>query len=263
MNKLSVITICFNEVETIEKTLQSVFEQQFNDYEYIVIDGGSTDGTVDIIKKYSDNITRIISEPDLGIANAHNKGIQLSQGEYLCFLNGGDYLCNNYIFQRIFSDELKADIIYGDIIFILKNGLKYRKKSPKSIKKNYMLIDCIPHPGTLIRKKLFNRIGNFDESYKIAADYDFFLRAIFDYKCNLKYMPFPFVVFNLQGISSLPIEKNNSNNERKKAQEKYLYQSHSTIFFLLKPFYIFFGKKLRYLYYFIMSQLSKSFLKES
>ena len=111
---LTIITVCFNIKDEIERTCQSIVNQTWQNFEWIVIDGGSTDGTVDILKKYSDRINILVSEPDKGIYNAMNKGIKLSHGEWLNFMNGGDRFTSNDVLKEVFSGkEYSADVLYG------------------------------------------------------------------------------------------------------------------------------------------------------
>jgi glycosyltransferase involved in cell wall biosynthesis len=249
---LSIITICKNESESIERTILSVIGQTFTDFEYIVIDGGSTDGTKEIIEKYKDKIDKFISEPDKGIFNAMNKGISLSNSEYVCFLNGGDYFAENNILERIFENKTDSDIIFGDLIFSLKSGRKYTKKSPDKISQYYMMSDSIPHPGTLIKRELFDEIGFYDENYKFTSDYEFFLRAIFKFNMSYSHLKFPLAVFNLKGVSSILEKTKEVKAEREKAQNMYLSNKCIMIFKLFKPFFLV-VRKLKYLSFYFQN----------
>jgi glycosyltransferase involved in cell wall biosynthesis len=261
MKNLSVITICLNERNTIAQTLESVINQSCRDFEYIVIDGGSTDGTLEIIKKYESDIDVLVSEPDQGIFNAQNKGIAIAGGSYITLLNSGDYYCNNKIIERIFENNLTADIIYGDIIIKMNSGLKYRKKSPTKPTEMFFMYDCLPHPGTLFNANMFDEIGGLDESFPGTADYEFFLRSLFSKGRSAQYLPFPIAVFNLSGFSSIHEKTEKVQSERKRAQELHLDPRTLKFFTLFRPFHILFQKKFRYLYYLIMSNLSDSFMK--
>jgi glycosyltransferase involved in cell wall biosynthesis len=254
--KLSIITICKNEAESIESTILSIISQTFTDFEYIVIDGSSKDGTKEIIEKYKDKINKFISEPDSGIFNAMNKGINLSNGEYLCFLNGGDYFADKTVLEKIFEKRPDSDIIYGDLIFILKSGRKYTKKCPDKISEYYIMSDSIPHPGTLIKRKLFDEIGLYNENYKYTSDYEFFLRAIFKFNKSYSRMKFPFAVFNLKGVSSILEKTKEVKAERMMAQDLYLSKNSILIFKLFKPFFLF-VRKLKYLSFYLRSQKSE------
>ena len=187
--KLSIITVCKNSEYSIERTIESVINQTFTDYEYIIIDGASTDRTLEIIKKYSDKTNKLISEPDNGIYDAMNKGVKMSEGEYLLFLNAGDYFVNKDVLMKVFSMNPGEDIVYGDTLIIFKNKL-IRKPASKKIFYFFMFFDTIPHQNVFIRRSVFDVVGMHDINYKIAGDYDFFLRAFFHHQIKTGYFPF-------------------------------------------------------------------------
>ena len=150
--KLSIITINYNNTRGLEKTLSSVWnDQTYSNFEHIVIDGGSTDGSVDVIKKYADKLTYWVSEPDKGIYNAMNKGILKAKGEYLLFLNSGDYLCNEAL-SEIFSENFSEDIVYGNFTLLCKNGEKKIKTFSEQVDYNLLYLESIGHQSTLIKR---------------------------------------------------------------------------------------------------------------
>ncbi len=206
MPKLSIITINLNNKEGLEKTIASVVNQTYQDFEYLIIDGGSTDGSVDVIKKYENHIHDWVSEKDTGIYNAMNKGIRKAKGEYLLFLNSGDYLYEKEVLQKFFSENPQEDIVYGDIVleFSELNSHKTIKLKEKSIKKTLFWSKSLPHPCSFIKKELFLKIGLYNESFKIVSDCEFFVKAIFKKKASYKRIPLKISVFNNQGISSNP-----------------------------------------------------------
>lgn len=175
-NKISIITVCFNAVNSIEHTIQSVISQNFKNYEFIIIDGNSTDGTVDIIKQYNSHLSYCISESDNGIADAMNKGIAQANGEYLLFLHADDYLFSKDALLKA-SKLLTTghDIIAFNIQLKTKHGLYTKSSRLFSILTNFKT--NIWHQGALCKRALFNTLGGFDTDFKIAMDYDFFLRA--------------------------------------------------------------------------------------
>jgi len=258
--KLSIITVCKNAELTIEKTISSVLNQTFTDYEYIIVDGASTDKTMEVVERYSAQISKIISEPDNGIYQAMNKGISLSEGEYLMFLNSGDYLVNSKLLNKLFDLNLKEDIVYGDTIVKLRNRLLIRKNSPRNVTKRYMFYDTIPHPAAIIKKKLFIQYGNYDVNFLLAADFEFFLRALFKYKCTKSHLNFPLCVFNLDGISSDSKNKKKNHNERNEALKLHLTKSEFNTLSFFKPLFLIFFKYLRYAYYILMSRFYKKYL---
>ena len=177
--KLSIITVNLNNKVGLQKTIDSVISQTFKDFEWIVIDGGSTDGSKELIEKYSNYISYWVSEPDKGIYNAMNKGIKHSNGEYLLFLNSGDILHTNSIIDFILSDQLTEDIIIFDIL-LQGNGKKIKKDlsllSSLSVV-SFLLYSTFPHQSTLIKKKLFKECGMYNLDYRIVADWVLFFEA--------------------------------------------------------------------------------------
>ena len=159
MKNLSIITINLNNADGLERTIESVLNQTYNDYEYIIIDGASNDKSVEIIKKYSHRVTHWISEKDSGIYNAMNKGIKLANGKYCQFLNSGDLLFDNNTLSNIFKSSHNDDIIYGNIMFNYMNGITLLAKMPRVITLKNMIRSTIWHPGSFIKRSLFNNTG--------------------------------------------------------------------------------------------------------
>ena len=209
---LSIITVCLNEVTTIENTLKSVAGQSFQGFEWTIIDGGSSDGTLEIINNYRTRINYLISEKDSGTYNAMNKGIRLSKVEYLLFLNGGDQLISSDILEKVFSSRQYHQILYGNLAYSKNNKIEniFIPESPISRKSLYHR--TLPHPATFIRRELFLKYGLYDESYKIAADYNFFLKVVLKKKVKPQYLPVTVSVFDSEGISTL--------NEKLRLSEK-------------------------------------------
>jgi glycosyltransferase involved in cell wall biosynthesis len=202
--KISIITINFNNKDGLEKTIKSIVDQNFTDYEYIIIDGGSTDGSVDVIKQYADKINYWISEPDKGIYNAMNKGILQAKGEYCLFLNSGDWLAEKNVLEQA-CPYLKEsiDIISGNLYLCnpIKKEMKLWDDNIVPDLK-YFIISTLPHPSTFIRTALFKEIGLYNENYKIASDFDFFIKALIISKKTFQKTSIRISVFNMDGISS-------------------------------------------------------------
>lgn len=206
--KLSIITICYNSEAFIEKTIQSVLVQTFTDYEFIIIDGLSTDTTIDIINKYKDKIDIIVSEKDSGIYNAQNKGIQRASGEYLFFLNSGDYFFEIDTLEKIFKNSENQSIVYGDIVnnwghsdnLWNQTGFKFRAY-PELIDLEYWKNDFLCHQVVFLKKELFTKYGTFDESYKYAADHDFFYRVWFQSDVTKLHLPIIVTMYEMSGVS--------------------------------------------------------------
>lgn len=203
--RLSIITINYNNALELEKTIKSVIAQSYKDFEYIVIDGGSTDGSKEIIESYSDKINYWVSEPDSGIYNAMNKGICQAQGEYLHFLNSGDIYANNNVLTNIFENkEYEAPILRG--IQICKNGthqFRWYNHGAEDINLYHLYVDTLRHQATFIKKSLFKKYGLYDEKYRIASDWRFFVQVILGGESTL-YLDIDIVIFDMTGISNDP-----------------------------------------------------------
>lgn len=203
--KLSVITINFNNAAGLEKTVESIVSHRSEDMEYLVIDGGSTDGSVDILKKNEDKINYWISEPDSGIYNAMNKGIMQAKGEYILFINSGDVIRRDADIKTIISLLGGEDIVYFDLeIADSIAGSSYIKKYPDHPDFKYFMEDTLPHTASFIRKKLLQEYGYYSESMKIAADWAFFTDSICLNNCSYKHVDGCFSTFYIDGISSQP-----------------------------------------------------------
>ncbi|MAY39914.1 MULTISPECIES: glycosyltransferase family 2 protein [Spongiibacter] len=203
MKKISVITINFNNGNELMETIASVAAQNLEYIEYIVIDGGSTDSSVDIINRYSQKIDYWVSEKDRGIYHAMNKGIEKSSGEYLIFLNSGDIFLSPNSLKDLTTPFPEKDLVYGDLL--IENDASSKKKSyPDTLQLSDFYVNSLPHPATLIKKSLFDKIGPYDENLKIAADWKFFLISIFKENASYEHREVLVTKFNLKGISSKP-----------------------------------------------------------
>lgn len=178
--KVSIVTVCFNSVQVIEKAFHSVIGQTYGNIEYIVIDGGSTDGTVDIIKKYNDKISYWVSEPDNGISDAFNKGIARCTGDIIGILNADDrYTTDAVKFAvKAFSENPASGFIFGDALMCdLRGDPSYRWQGDSDYSRTISFdMPSIPHPTVFVRRKVYEEQGGFDLNYKTAMDYEFLLR---------------------------------------------------------------------------------------
>ena len=203
--KITVITVCFNSANTIEATIKSVIEQEFHDLEYIVIDGGSTDSTMSIVNQYSDHIDKCISEPDKGIFDAMNKGIELASGDVIAFLNSDDWYERNAlrIVEDAFTDSY-CDCVCCDNYVMGKDGsIVYYCGGNRSFDSlHYQMIYY--HSAIFCRKDFFEKKENFKLEYKIAADYDWFLRTI-ENGAKVCRISQPVFTFRYGGISSVNV----------------------------------------------------------
>lgn len=213
--KVSIITVCFNAKAHIEKTILSIINQTYNNIEFIIIDGGSTDGTINIIKKYNEYITFWNSEPDKGVYDAMNKGIIHSTGEWINFMNAGDsFYKENTIESFIEKIPKGTDIAYGDTMINLSIGNFLEKPKPLNKINEGMIFG---HQATFIRSKI-HKSNLFDLTYKLSADYNFFYTA---YKRNYTFSYIPIIVANYEGENGLS-SKNHflSRKENAKIQGK-------------------------------------------
>ena len=190
---LSIITVCLNERERIERTCESIVRQTFQDFEWIVLDGVSTDGSLEILQRYRQRMDYFVSEKDRGIYHAMNKGIQQAKGAYLFFLNGGDYFYQTDVLAKVFGTRLEKDVYYGDIML---EELDRHKKRSVDFRHAYRMFTrrTLPHQATFIKRDLFRRYGNYDEAFRIAADLDLFLRVFVSNparkKHSIGYLPY-------------------------------------------------------------------------
>ena len=199
---LTIITICYNIKDEIERTCKSIIDQTWQDFEWIVIDGGSTDGTVDVLKKYADRIDVLISEPDKGIYNAMNKGIKLAHGEWLNFMNGGDCFAANDVLEKVFKNkEYDADILYGNMNFCKKRKTVSQMQYPHQVDKIYFHDGRIGHQAAFIKYNLFEKYGLYNEKYKIASDWEKWI-IFTENNCVFQHLDFIVCNFDIEGISS-------------------------------------------------------------
>jgi glycosyltransferase involved in cell wall biosynthesis len=206
--KITIVTVCFNSVMTIEDTIKSILYQEYKNVELIVIDGGSTDGTLDILRSYSSIIHILVSEPDRGIYDAMNKGINFATGDIIGVLNSDDILFDSHILSDIaieFMNSSDLDIIYGNIVYVRKNDSNriVRTWVSKGYYEKYFEDGNVPpHPSLYIRRSIYINSGNYDTRYTLAADYDFMLRVFKKYAYVSKYLNRTFVKMRLGGASN-------------------------------------------------------------
>ena len=201
--KLSIITINFNNAEGLRKTIESVVSQTFTDYEYIVIDGASTDESVDVIKQYTDKITYWVSEFDKGIYNAMNKGILKAKGEYCLFLNSGDWLVDEDVIKDFCNACFKEDIVSGNI-FLLENekdNILVKAVSLENITYDFFMNNIIYHQSTFIKRSLLMQCGMYSETYKIVSDWEFFIKALIAQNCTYAHFDRNITYFVKGGVS--------------------------------------------------------------
>lgn len=215
---LTIITICRNLRDEIAKTCDSIAGQTWRGFEWIVVDGASTDGTLEILKRYEDRISILLSEKDTGIYNALNKGIRLARGEFILFVNGGDMLCDDGVLANVFDGKsYAADIIYGDH-YPARNGkrLKLWRSPPDSvIDRLYFVYGNLNHNSVFMRRALFERFGEYDESLTIVSDWKKWVECA-EGGCTFQKIDLPISVYDLGGISSECDESTKSRHYRER-----------------------------------------------
>lgn len=217
---LSVITINYNNLSGLRKTVESVLSQTYDDFEYIIVDGASTDGSQDYLREIEKKWNRptnrlhIISEPDTGIYNAMNKGIRMAQGEYLQFLNSGDSLVKPTTLKDVFVLNRTADVVYGNRIDVYDTGKTEARQMPQQITAFFLRNSMISHQASFIRRTLFEKVGMYREDLKYASDWEFYLKAFVQHNATSEYLDKFVVYFDRGGISSNPANREEMIAER-------------------------------------------------
>lgn len=198
--KLSVITVNFNNKEGLNQTAASVVKQSFRDFEWLVVDGGSTDGSLDILQLYSSHLSWCISEPDGGIYEAMNKGLARARGEYVQFLNSGDYYLDSDILEKVFSDPALADVNYGDQWCVFHGAVMEKRHYPDQMDLTFLFRAPLGHQASFIKTSIAHN-HPYRIKYRISADRAFFLE-LFLSGASFRHLPFPVVYFDTDGIGS-------------------------------------------------------------
>lgn len=223
MGKISIITINYNNAAGLKKTIESVLSQDNPDFEYVVIDGNSSDGSQEILNDYRTRVSFALSEKDSGIYNAMNKGIRAAKNEYLLFLNSGDTLLENNTLSKV--EKLiggGVDIYYGHQIFWSNRSNKMEEWSfPETLTFGFFIDNSLPHQATFIKRSLFDSIGLYNENLKIASDWEFFMIAVCLKKATYKHIGMVVSEYDFTGISSNPNSYNLVQSEKKKVYENY------------------------------------------
>ena len=204
---LSIITVSYNSARTIQETIESVLEQDYHFIEYVVIDGGSTDGTLDILERYREKISVIISESDSGIYDAMNKGIQVSTGELVCMLNSDDVYASPSSVRHLVECLItkNTDTVYADLVITdpseANRVLRYYDAStfkPERLRYGWMP----PHPTFIAKRELYEKWGGYSLKYKISADYEMMVRLLYKAKVSYAYLPEVVVKMRSGGVST-------------------------------------------------------------
>jgi len=207
--KVSIVTICYNSGETIRDAIESVIEQDYQNIEYIIVDGKSIDGTLGIVAEYKDNIAKIISEKDKGIYDAMNKGVTAATGDIVGILNSDDLYANKHVISDMVNSIGDADAAYADLVYVTRDDTDHITRAWKAgdykkgmFKKGWMP----PHPTFFVRKECYDRHGLYSLELKSSADYELMLRFIHKHEISVRYHPQTIIKMRLGGQSNVSIK---------------------------------------------------------
>jgi len=208
--KISIITVCYNSATTIETTIQSVKAQTYENIEYIVVDGNSKDETIAIIKKYEGLITKWVSEPDKGLYDAMNKGIEMATGEVIGLINSDDLFCDNQAIEKVmnvFRNNPKLDSVYADLYYVSQKNTDNIVRRWVTGKQQRFKFGWHPaHPTLYIKKDIYNKYGLFNLDFKLAADFEIMLRFLEKYNMSTYYLEDAFVKMRLGGATNQSLQ---------------------------------------------------------
>ena len=213
---ISIIIATWNSAGTIRDTLESLYSQRWKDVEVVVIDGQSTDNTLDIVKEYEarfDGRLKWISEPDRGLYDAMNKGLAMATGDVVGILNSDDFYTSDYVLERVAREIEGVDAVYGDIHFVSPDDLSkcVRYYSSRSFRPRQMRFGFMPaHPSFYCRRHVYQALGAFDLQFKVAADFEQLLRLIYTHRISTKYIPMDFVTMRTGGASTSGLQSHKS-----------------------------------------------------
>lgn len=237
MPYISVITINYNNAAGLEKTIGSVISQNFTDYEYIVIDGGSGDGSLQMINKYKDKFSYVVSERDKGIYDAQNKGLRSAKGDFLIFLNSGDRFHNENVLKEFADRRIEPDkkIIYGNTLIIKKDNTTNLLIPPQKPDAEFWYANTLNHQAIFTRRSVFNEFGEFNVNFKYASDFELFVKVFVKQPGYFQYIDLLVCDYDDGGVTSMDshlkyileervvvLKRNFSKKEFKRIRKKYL-----------------------------------------
>ena len=217
--KVSIITVCYNSAATIEDTIESVLGQTYDAIEYIVIDGASSDDTLQIMDRYKNDISVLVSEKDRGMYDAINKGIAISTGDIIGILNADDFYIDNSVISEVVQQmqQKKVDSLYSDLYYVAAedtNKVVRNWVSGKYNRQKFLYGWMPPHPTFFVKRTAYEKYGNFNLDLKSAADYELMLRFLYKNNLSTCYLPRPLVRMRVGGISNVSLKNRiNANKE--------------------------------------------------
>jgi glycosyltransferase involved in cell wall biosynthesis len=208
--KVSIITVVYNNYKTIADTIESVLQQTYDDIEYIVVDGASSDGTVEIVQQHLSQISKFVSEADGGLYEAMNKGISLATGDVIGFLHADDFFSSSNVVSQIVSafQECETDSIYADLVYVDRlnvSKIVRNWKSGQFNKRKFLYGWMPPHPTFYVKREIYERLGVYNTTFKSAADYELMLRYLYKHNISTTYIPKCFIKMRRGGKSNLSI----------------------------------------------------------
>lgn len=221
--KVSLITVCYNAERYIEKAIQSVLNQSYEDIEYIIVDGQSSDGTLEIINRYKDQITHVISEPDKGIYDAMNKGVSKAIGDIIGILNADDFYFDYEVIKDVVNcfQKKSTDTLYGDLVYVdpidTKRVVRYWRSGEYNRSK-FKFGWMLPHPTFFVKRRIYEKYGLFNLDLKTSADYEYMLRVLYKHRASTQYLPRVMTIMRTGGTSNASLtHRIRANSEDRKA----------------------------------------------
>lgn len=202
--KISIITINLNNLAGLKRTRKSIIEQTLKDWEWIVIDGGSTNGDKEYIEEHQAEMSFWCSEPDKGVYNAMNKGIKQATGYYIIFMNSGDIFYNRHVLKEVFHKPQTADVLYGNWVLLYPDGHRRSIHAPKIFSLHFICRDNICHQAMFIKRSIMQQ-SPYDETFQLLADWAKWIELTLQ-KCNFEYVPYKICIFERGGISGIMTE---------------------------------------------------------
>ena len=200
--KLSIVTINKNNCQGLKKTIESVAIQTFADFEYIVVDGASSDDSVSVIEQEKQFIDKWVSEPDRGIYDAQNKGIAMAHGEYCLFLNSGDFFNRAATLEEVFKNPISEDIVYGDLLLVSPDGKKKCVTYPPVLEFDFLFAGTLPHQASFIKRDLLIAEGLYSLEYRFVSDWVFFIDSVFKRNCSYRHIDTVVTSYDTSGVTS-------------------------------------------------------------